>query len=128
MKFIVTKSNNDYDYDNDAPIKPYRKAFIENYTYVDYRNVKTLKEASRCHWYTQFMAFGTNHREGYLGEYVARDLGIKQHYVIEINSLEELKELYKETARLIISFDISDHILERNNYDGEIEIYNGYRE
>lgn len=80
-------------------------------------------------WYKEFMSRGSNHREGYLGEYVARDIGVRQHYVLEIDSLDELRDLFKETTyKLIVSFKVDSDILERDSYTGEIEIYNGYRE
>ena len=98
------------------------------FTYIDRRTIATLEAVKSHHIGDYWFKEGTNHREEQVdGCGVARDLGPRNCWIIEINTLEELIELQKQCkAELVISSvdnDGQDEIAE-----GSIEIYDDYRE
>ncbi|HGN5216759.1 TPA: hypothetical protein ACKTCD_001036 [Streptococcus pyogenes] len=112
MKFICKRTS---DYDE----RPCEEAVKESITFVDHRNVRTFEDLKRACG-EDFLARGTNHKETSTG--IQRDLGPRDVYMIEVNTLEELLEFREKYKRIVIKpyYDNHDYLL--------IEIYDTWRE
>lgn len=116
MKFAISRTSIGGD------SKPCKEAKPCKIKYVDQRTCKTPEEfdARLARFEGKWLENGTNHR--IINGHIARDIGTKDCWAIELNSLEDLMALYHKYGKLII---------EANWYDGEtpnIEIYDDYRE
>jgi len=105
MKFRIERVS---EFNNE--IQPYPNTFREKVVIRD----EELKDHPRQDW-DIFTQRGINHRVE--GDLFVRDLEVEA-WVIEINTLEELMRLGKETGEPIIIFE--DEM--------KIEIYDSYRE
>lgn len=112
MKFIISRTSA-------WEGRPCKEAKKEKLTHLDYRTVKTLKEArkhkvmnSPISWF----ANGQNHREE--NGMVVRDMEF-EYWTIEC---ENILDLYDRYGSLVIQDS------ECKEYPIEIEIYDGYRE
>lgn len=56
MKFEITKTSSHSG-------KPHQDAIEEEYTYLDFRTIPTIKKAKEKHWFKQWFDRGKNHRE-----------------------------------------------------------------
>lgn len=125
MKFIISRTSVwDYGEWKDIECKE-AKRILQPLTYLDYRSVKTLKEAKQerySHWANDWFKHGENHREE--KGMVVRDLIKRDHYrrEVEINSLEELIKFKEKYGEIIITTGSYEE------YPHQIEIYDGYRE
>jgi len=74
----------------------------EDLTPLDYRTVKSLEEAKKKVWYKDWLKGGINHREED-GMVVCDKKEKARHWVIEINSLEELLAFQSKYGSIMIS-------------------------
>lgn len=112
MKYVVIRTSDWYG-------KPCDEAFEGTVTNVDIRSVddpSKLNHISREEWYSK----GSNHR--LINGNIARDMGLRTVWMIEINTLEELNDFYSKYGTLVIGKSCIDY------YSLEIEIYDDYRE
>lgn len=101
--------------------KPYDKCFPIKLTRVDKRYITSVEEYDK-RFTDKWMDNGTNHRVLEDG-YIARDVGEEECYGIEINSLEELMQFYKDVdSEIVLGTSYIDH---KTPY---LEIYDDYRE
>lgn len=107
MKFELTRTSVYGD------AKPHDRAYSEMTPIVDHRNFKTPEEHD-AKLNPPWLSRGTNHR--LINGTIARDVGMKVGWFIEINNLEDLLAFQEECGyELVLSGD-------------EIEIYDNYRE
>lgn len=119
MKFLITRTSS-WNSTDDLKLSKRWKITKENYDHIDCRTCKTFEDFEKK-FYKKFTDDGINH-EKFSG-------GIRRTFpnqcegqFIEINTLEELIELYNECGDIIITQNIN------NGYITEIEIYDDYRE
>ncbi len=121
MKFIISRTS---ELRSDVP--PCDGARKESYKYIDRRTVKSLADARKAKWGAEFFARGENHREEKSGDCgIARDLGPRDYWVIEFETLEELLAFQDKHGDLVLGRPLFDLV---NGPEREIEIYDGYRE
>jgi len=118
MKFIISRTS---EWQDDIPLCG--GARKESYKFVDRRMVKSLADARKAKWGAEFFAEGENHREENSG--IARDLGPRDYWVIEFETLEELLAFQDKHGDLVLRRPLFDLV---NGPEWEIEIYDDYRE
>lgn len=117
MKFTITRTSL---YGDEG--KPCEGAIPCEVTIVERRTFKTPEEFDEkmsC-FEGKWLEKGTNHR--IIDGYIARDIGKKDCWAVEINSLEDLMALQRKYGDLVIETNWADE--ETPN----IEIYDDYRE
>ncbi len=109
MKFSITSSNEG---------SPCGEAYEIKATYLDYRTVKTLKEAeTKSHWYKQWFYRGVNHREDANKEMIVCDVLDQPVWIIELFTLEGLLDFSRKHGYVEISSDV-----EYKKLDGKISL------
>ncbi len=98
MKFIVSKKMVSVTENK----KVCDEAKQEDLTPLDYRTVRSLEEAKKKVWYKDWLKGGVNHREED-GMVVCDKKEKSRHWVVEINSLEELLAFQSKYGSIIIS-------------------------
>ena len=101
--------------------KPCDGAFIKELTYLNFRAVKTLKEAEKYPWFDDWYNHGINHREEN-GMIVCNAKKKRGVWCMEVGSLNELVALYDKCGDIVITD------AQYKEVPIGIEIYDDYRE